>query len=171
MNPEIISSAPILLAGLSFYGDPFQEAGGWSEENAIGQLWQRFTRLYEKYPEIINRLNTTSFNYEIHLETLETPQTGAYEVFVGFVVDAVTPEIAELSFKQLPEVDYAVFTLQGEAIRGNWSEEIFESWLKNSAYQSAASYLIERYDERFKGMDQIKESVMEVLVPVKKRGV
>lgn len=169
MVPDIIQSPPILLAGLSFFGDPFQEVGGWREENAIGQVWKRFMRLYETHTELINAVNISKKNYELHIESLETADTGEYEVFVGIEVGQVFDDLPNLLFKQLPQVEYAIFTLHGEEIRGNWSESIFEKWLKNSPYESAAPYLIERYDERFKGMDQIEQSVMEVLVPVRKR--
>ena len=32
----------IFLIGCSFYGDPFTGSAGWTEENEIGRLWNRF---------------------------------------------------------------------------------------------------------------------------------
>jgi hypothetical protein len=37
-----------ILAGLSFFGDPFAQSAGWTEENEIGRLWTRFMRLRDE---------------------------------------------------------------------------------------------------------------------------
>lgn len=169
MIPEIIHLSPLLLAGLNFFGDPFQEADGWSEENAIGRLWQRFMRLSEFSQAELNARKIGDFAYEVHIETPETPISGAYEVFVGVQVESLFDDIPHLVFKQLPNTKYALFTLKGKEINGNWTEIIFEDWLKTSPYESSAPYIIERYDERFKGIDQIDESIIDVLVPIKER--
>ena len=42
MEPKIVDSDRMLLLGLDFFGDPFQSSSGWTEENEIGRLWQRF---------------------------------------------------------------------------------------------------------------------------------
>ncbi len=42
MEPKITDRERISLAGLSFFGDPFKEKGGWTGENEIGRLWKRF---------------------------------------------------------------------------------------------------------------------------------
>jgi hypothetical protein len=39
MEPRIIESNEIAIAGMVFYGDPFAVGDGWSEENEIGKLW------------------------------------------------------------------------------------------------------------------------------------
>ena len=41
MDPKIIEKATILLAGFSFYGNPFDTKDPWTEENEIGKVWQR----------------------------------------------------------------------------------------------------------------------------------
>ena len=48
MKPRITDKRKILLAGKDFFGDPYEKAGGWSEGNAIGQLWKRFENFYQK---------------------------------------------------------------------------------------------------------------------------
>ena len=42
MEPRIVESERIILVGFSFFGDPFALSAGWTEENEIGRLWQRF---------------------------------------------------------------------------------------------------------------------------------
>jgi hypothetical protein len=38
MEPKIIEKKVIILVGMDFYGNPYEKAGGWSEQNAIGEL-------------------------------------------------------------------------------------------------------------------------------------
>ena len=68
--------------------------------------------------------------------------------------------------KVLPPTKYAVFTLAGEEITSDWHQMIHRDWLPDSGYQIAYDYAIERYDERFKGLDKIADSVLEVYIPV-----
>ena len=42
-------------------------------------------------------------------------------------------------------------------------------WMLNSAYESVYSYGFQRYDERFRGVDNLAESELDVYVPVKKK--
>ena len=39
-------------------------------------------------------------------------------------------------------------------------------WLAQSGYQRAFPYGFQRYDERFKGVDELEGSVLEVYLPV-----
>ena len=49
MKPAIVKQPQMLLVGFSFFGDPFQMAAGWSEENEIGRTWKRFTAFLENH--------------------------------------------------------------------------------------------------------------------------
>jgi predicted transcriptional regulator YdeE len=71
--------------------------------------------------------------------------------------------------KLLPAVTYAVFTLRGEAIVGDWGREIYEEWLPNSVYELAGQFHIQYHDGSFKGFDRLAESSLDVYVPVKRR--
>ncbi len=51
MVPRIIEQDSIILAGIDFYGYPYEEAGGWSSQNAIGELWDRFTRFCDMHED------------------------------------------------------------------------------------------------------------------------
>jgi predicted transcriptional regulator YdeE len=158
----------MLLAGMSFFGDPFHAATGWSIENEIGRLWKRLMPFVQMEAERLAPYQVKpDLFYEVHIETLETASTGEMEVFAGYEVNHLADLWPYLSYKQLPQIAYACFTLKGEQITGDWTELIFEDWLKHSAYENALPYLIERYDSRYKGVDQIDQSELDVLVPVK----
>lgn len=107
--------------------------------------------------------------YELHLEHPETPQTGEYEVFVGLEVGALEDVPLALCVKILPPATYAVFVLQGEEIVSDWGQKIYEEWMPGAGYESAGAYGLQRYDRRFKGLDRLAESLIEVYVPVRRR--
>ncbi len=163
MQPKIIDSEKIILAGMSFYGDPFDTHSGWDEENHIGQLWKRFFRFLAKKGEAIQ----PSGLYEVHIYSDETREKGLFEVFVGFQVTEISEIPLELLIKVLPVTQYAIFTFQGEQITADW-EKIMEQWLADSGYQSPNTYNFQYYDERFKGMDQLAESTLDVYIPIQK---
>ena len=161
MQPVIQRYPRIILAGFSFFGDPFHSHAGWTETNEIGRLWQRllqFLALPGKLPA------HPSVTYEVHLMNHKTPQTGEFEVFVGFEISDMNQVPVELCLKILPEADYAVFTLSGEQIHSD--EPIVDSWLTTSGYRQAFSFSAQRYDQRFKGLDRLNESTLDVLVPI-----
>ena len=105
--------------------------------------------------------------YELHVTHEETAVKGEYEVFVGVEVEALEDVPVCLLIKILPATDYVVFTLEGEAITSDWSKMIQE-WMGQSGYRQAYGYAFQRYDQRFKGLDQIEESVLDVYVPIVK---
>lgn len=165
MEPRIIVLERQIIAGFGFFGDPFAAGSGWTEENEIGQLWQRFMRFWEeqgsKTPELI-----PAFWYEIHTITDECREKGFFDVFVGVGATEMNGLIPGLLYKILPEGTYAVFTLSGQMITSDWSHEMEESWLPASGYRERLPMAVQRYDGRFKGLDRIAESELDVLVPV-----
>lgn len=162
MQPVIQHRSRLILAGVSFFGDPFHSHAGWTEANEIGRLWHRLMSLLSRpgspYP------HHPAESYEIHLQYPETLQTGEYEVFVGFTIEALDHVPVELGLKVLPEADYAIFTLRGEQIR--CEEPFIDGWLAESGYRLVTPVYIQRYDQRFKGLDQLADSEIDLLVPV-----
>lgn len=161
MQPVIQHRSRLILAGVSFFGDPFHSHAGWTEANEIGRLWHRLMSLLSRpaspYPPPIE-------SYEIHLQYPETLQTGEYEVFAGFAIETLDRVPVELSLKILPEADYAIFTLRGEQIQND--EPLVDRWLAESGCRLVDPVYIQRYDQRFKGLDQIADSEIDLLVPV-----
>jgi AraC family transcriptional regulator len=170
MEPKIIETQQMLLVGASFFGDPFKLSGGWTEENEIGRTWQRLMAFLEKHPGSIRHVVADNVAYELHVYHPETPQTGEFEVFVGLEVDKLEDVPLEFCAKVLPPATYAVFTLQGEQITSDWPMMIFSEWLPQAGYEGEHTHSIQRYDERFKGVDRIAESILDIYIPVKDRG-
>lgn len=157
-----------MLVGFSFFGDPFAASGGWTEENEIGRLWSRFGAYLEQHSGEIRHARDINIGYEVHIEHPDTPLKGHYEVFVGIEVAQLEDVPPALLVKMLPPAQYATLALSGEQITMDWSKQIYSEWLPAAGYQAARGYMFERYDERFKGLDNLEESVMEIFIPVQR---
>jgi predicted transcriptional regulator YdeE len=165
MEPKIVHLDQIILAGFSFFGDPFAESSGWTEENEIGRLWNRFMVYLSQHRDRLQDVKEEGVAYEVHVESEETATKGHQEVFVGLAVERATDVPVELLVKVLPPATYAVFTLRGEQITGDWSA-IIGAWLNQAPYEPLGSYGFQRYDERFQSIDQLSASTLEVYVPL-----
>jgi AraC family transcriptional regulator len=167
MEPKLIDAGPMTLVGLSFFGDPFRLHGGWEEENEIGRLWARFMAYWsQRAPEIRHVVDPTVM-YEVHVEHAEMAQTGEFEVFCGVEVARLDELPVELVAKVLPATRYAVFTLHGAEIASDWNQ-MMADWMARAVVQRAYAYGFQRYDERFKGVDRMEESVLEAYVPIRR---
>jgi predicted transcriptional regulator YdeE len=167
VEPQLIDRDQIILVGFSFFGDPFKFSGGWSEENEIGRLWKRFTTYLDEAGAQIRNIKAGGGFYELHIDHPEMERTGEFEIFVGVEVDRLEDVPVRLSIKLLPPTKYAVFTLVGQQIVADWSAEM-QDWLTRSGHQRAYAYGFQYYDERFKGMQHIDESVLDMYVPVRR---
>jgi AraC family transcriptional regulator len=167
MEPTIIQKDHIFLLGFSFFGDPFETSAGWTEENEIGRLWNRFIAYFSEHGEQINHLKSADRMYEVHIYHKETEEMGHFEVFVGVEVERYEDPPVTLLAKILPATQYAMFTLEGEQITSDWPWELSADWLPQRGLQMSHPFDFQLYDERFKGLDPIDESILEVYVPVK----
>ena len=168
MEAKIFETGQMTLLGFGFFGDPFSLSGAWSEQNEIGRLWNRFMAYLTEHHHQIEHITGDRVMYEVHISHEETGVTGEHEVFVGLEVDDLEEVPVELLVKVLPAVTYAVFTLRGTQIISDWTQMVLTDWMPGSGYEMAHQYSIQRYDERFKGVDHIEESVLDVYVPVKR---
>jgi predicted transcriptional regulator YdeE len=164
MKPTIVERDKIILVGFTFFGDPFQ-AGEWTEENEIGRLWKRFMAYLAEHSQRIKQA-VPGAAYELHLEHAETATKGHFEIFVGMEVERLAEMPVELVAKILPAATYAVFTLSGPEINSDWPRQIYQVWLPGSGYQAPFGYNFQYYDHRFKGMDRLAESEIDVYVPL-----
>ncbi len=167
MDTKILTEQEFLVVGMSFYGDPFTQASGWDEDNEIGLLWKRFMAFYYENNEAIKHKVAPDVCLEIHIETKETTEKGNVEVFVGVIVDKLEATPVECVVKVLPVTQYAVFTLQGQQITSDWSKMVY-GWLPSAGYCISYKYTIQYYDSRFKGLDKIEESSLDIYLPVKR---
>ena len=165
MEPKIIQQEALLLAGMSFYGDPFASSDPWSEENQIGRVWQRLMRYIESHANDLAWDPLKTPYYEVHLFGPETEAQGLFEVFVGARIKALDRLPYGLVAKRLPASQYAVFTFKGRAIVDDWEREIL-TWLDQNGYQEAYPFNFQYYDERFKGLDPVDDSIIDVYIPI-----
>lgn len=171
MNPKIITKDSIILVGMSFYGDPFANSSLWSEENEIGSLWKRFMNFISSKPKAIQNIIHPNQCFEIHFTTDETHINGNREVFIGVMVEDIHEVPLECVIKKLPKTEYAIFNIKGEKITSDWLGEIFMKWMPISRYKSHYNYSIQVYDDRFKGMDKIDESEIDVYIPIERESI
>lgn len=167
METKIVNETSIILAGMSFYGDPFDSSDAWSEENQIGRLWQRLMTYLESHQDSLPCNMEQGASYEVHIYGPETETKGLFEVFVGLRIFEVENVPFDLAVKVLPPTTYAVFTLTGKAIIEDWEKKMM-AWLEQEGYRETYPYNFQYYDARFKGMDRIDESQIDVYIPVEK---
>ena len=167
METKIVDKTSIILAGMSFYGDPFDSSDAWSEENQIGRLWQRLMTYLERHQDSLQEDMQQGASYEVHIYGPETETKGLFEVFVGLRISEVENVPFDLTIKVLPAATYAVFTLTGKRIIEDWEKEM-KVWLEQQGYREAYPYNFQYYDARFKGMDRINESQIDVYIPIEK---
>jgi hypothetical protein len=67
MDVRIVERGQMILVGMSFYGDPFAESGGWTEENEIGRLWERFMAYLAAHAGAIRHTTEERVAYEVHV--------------------------------------------------------------------------------------------------------
>jgi AraC family transcriptional regulator len=170
IEPTIIEKDQMILVGFSFFGDPFAMSGDWTEENEIGRLWKRFDKYMENNGSRIKYIKR-SLGLELHIEHEETAAKGIYEVFVGMEVEKLEDMPVQVLIKILPPTSYAVFTFKGKQITSDWPRMIHHEWMQQSKYQAAYKYEFQLYDERFKGLQNIDESEIDVYIPVKLKNV
>lgn len=166
MKAEIVEKPAMLLVGFDFFGDPFRSYGGWSEENEIGRLWLRWITYLESAQPYLPYTVPDHVMYEVHIYHPETLQTGEFEVFVGVEVSTFGALPPEVVAKMLPAGRYAVFTLAGQEITADWPWMMDAEWLPALGARRRTTFTLQRYDARFKGMDAIDESELDVYVPL-----
>lgn len=164
----ILKKPQIILAGFSFFGDPFSVSAEWTEENEIGRLWQRFMTFTTKSSEAQRCFANAGIAYEVWIEHDDTAAKGHVEVFIGMEVEGPEDVPVELLLKVLPSAAYAVFCLKGQDITSDWNTAV-QGWMAENDYENALPYGFQLYDQRFKGMDKIDESVIDAYVPVKRK--
>ncbi|MBN1401067.1 MAG: GyrI-like domain-containing protein [Anaerolineae bacterium] len=165
MQTTILEQEPILLAGMSYFGNPFvqPEEGG---EVPIHRLWARVVAFLELNPDALPPLVAPGVVYEVHVPHTKERESGRHEAFVGVEVATVRGLPVLLQAKMLPARLYLRVLLQGREIVSDWFDPIVQDWLPKARHRLADSFSYQRYDHRFKGGDRLAESEMEVYVPV-----
>jgi AraC family transcriptional regulator len=166
MKPRMTDKKKFILVGMDFYGNPYREAGGWSTQNDIGQLWQRFSNFYEKRKDSIRHLVSES-GYELWIDFEGEEDTKNNYIFVGVEVEKLDNLPLELVARILPETRYAVFALKGDEFKSDWPSRVLSEWLPEAGLEQSFTYIIEYYDpQRFQGLDSA-DSELDIYVPVR----
>jgi len=166
MKPFITKKPEMHIAGMSFFGDPFSTHGGWDGKNEIGRVWARFMKYLGENEKKFQSISYPNALFEVHTYNDETITKGIFEVFVGARLNTLEDIPLELLIKSIPASEYALFTFGGEEISSDWYLSI-DQWIAEAGYQRAHPFSFQYYDERFKGMDKIAESTLDVYMPVK----
>jgi len=165
-DPLLISKDRMVIGGINYYGDPIENHEGWNVENEIGKLWNRFMYLYFQKKDAISAIINENAFYEIHIQTdKDCENNNEYGIMVGVELKDIVDMPEEMVLKVFGERKYLAFTLEGIEIVENW--KLMSEWIDKSEYVIDGDYVIQKYDERFKGMDKIEQSVMEAWFPVK----
>lgn len=180
MDARITDGVDFFLVGLSFFGDPFSGNAGWTEENEIGRLWSRFMRYRNEaggdFPPVSPiplpgySGASESLMFEAHIFDSDTVKTGHYEVFVGYPTDLKSGVVripTLLSVKHFVSAKTAWFSLSGTAMADEDSYKAMENWIAERGFVRDGSGTCNVYDERFKGLDRLDESVIDVFIPVR----
>ena len=174
MESRIVERGETVLAGMSFFGNPFSQASAWDADNEIGALWKRFMAFLADVPGAIReRAGPEGVMYELHAYASETPRTGRYEVFVGVEVSRSAAIPVFCSLKIIPAGEYVLVTAHGVEIRQDWtawSDRIADQCLGSAGRTASNAFVVEVYDRRFKGMDRLEESELDFLVPLEALG-
>ena len=173
MNVQIVEREAITYAGMSYYGPLTGE--GWSSENPIGQLWQRFNSFFDDTPAFSQEQAVNpGIGYEISIWSEdELQESKSFYVFVGVEVHDLAGIHPKLVGKVLPATTYAHFTPRGKEIT-TWERRFYEEWLPASEFRLQAysnyHFQIQAYEEgRFKGLgDLLEESEIDVYIPVER---
>lgn len=166
MKTELVHLDSIMLGGFSFYGDPISTKGSWDSENEIGKTFSRYSQFELEHPKRDYSACKDRI-YEVHIYGSETPTHGYFEVFIGEEVTSAQLPIC-LSSKYIAAADYLKVTLCGNEIISDWYCSIYKEVLPELGVKALNSYVLQVYDERFKGMEQVGESVMEAYIPVER---
>lgn len=165
-GPRLVDYPQLLVVGLNFFGDPFDTSAGWTEDNEIGRLWKRLMAFLKNHDDDIRHIRNSEAMLEIHVWGESATITGEFDVFVGLEVTAFENVPLPLVAKILPATTYAIFTLEDNEITGDWAQTIYHGWMRDNNYRAAHEFMIQWYDSRFKGLDQLAGSELDVYIPV-----
>jgi AraC family transcriptional regulator len=170
MNPHLTEPFILKLLGSVYYGDPFHSHKGGSIKNEIGHLWQRFGKTYSKHVnELQNVIVDKNVAWEAHIQTEEYSTSKEYTIFAGMQVTKQPTSPIDFFYKELPKTKYAVFELKGTEFSTGLAY-IYNTWLPASEYKESHGYMLWRYDEKTKNLDD-PDCILEAYIPVEEKTV
>lgn len=169
-TPRLVQRPRLVLAGMSFHGNPFTSHAGWTEENEIGRLWSRLMAYLETAPEVFRR---AAVGYELHVGAAQSSVDGEFEVFTGFEMPGgesgdLLGLPVELAVKVVPAGLYAEVDLRVDQMTAD--DPIMERWMRETGHRESGPFVLMGYDERYRGVDDPEQSVLTLWVPVRPTG-
>ena len=165
-KPQIVELGPLMLAGVSFFGDPFTFHNEWEYDNEIGQLWSRFYQLLESEPDFKQQVLSAVVQYEMHLMHPQSRETGAYEVFIGIPVQDAAQVPLHLLIKNAPAKRYLQYRVSGQAIMDDIQSMPIAKDAETLGVTVAPDYHFVGYDKEFLGMERLDESTVLIFIPL-----
>ena len=170
MEYELIEKEKIKLIGLNYHGSIAEN--GVAFEEMVEDLWRRLSEFcINRWESIEDEVINPEHSYEVQVwNEEELEKSGQMNVFVGFEFADLERIPVQLVAKVLPGGKYLAFTLEGEEIRA-WEEYLLREWFPGSDYwlRSFDEQLFHVqcfHENKFKGIDNLEESELKVLVPV-----
>jgi AraC family transcriptional regulator len=170
MKPRVTKPISLKLVGCVYYGDPFHSHKEGSIKNEIGRLWERFGKTYSAHiDELKDIIVEKNAAWEAHIQTEEYVTSKEYTVFAGIQVSEPPTSPIDFFYKELPKTKYAVFKLKGSEFPAGL-EYIYNEWLPASEYKESHGYMLWRYDEKTKGLDD-PDCILEAYIPIEEKKV
>ena len=168
MKPRVTEPISLKLLGCVFYGDPFHSYKEGSIQNEIGLLWERFEKTVSNHIDEIQRIAVEkNVAWEAHIQTQEYENTKKYSIFAGIEVNDPATTPINFFYKELPRTRYAVFEIKGNTFTTGL-EYIYNTWLPASEYKEAHGYMLWRYDEKTKNLED-PDCVLEAYIPIEEK--
>ncbi|MBS3790053.1 MAG: GyrI-like domain-containing protein [Candidatus Thermoplasmatota archaeon] len=172
MEHEIVEKEKMKLIGLNYHGSITEN--GVAFEESVEDLWRRLSEFcMNSWDSIEKGVINPELSYEIQIwNEEELDETGRMSVFVGIEYKDFDSIPVQLGGKILPGGKYLSFTFEGEEING-WEEYLLQEWFPESDYwlrpfDGQVFHIQCFHEDKFKGVENIEESELKVLVPVEK---
>ncbi|PKL25771.1 MAG: hypothetical protein CVV47_03770 [Spirochaetae bacterium HGW-Spirochaetae-3] len=155
-----------VLVGMNFFGNPFQAAGAWDEDNEIGSLWKRLMAYLAEFPGAVEASPPGDPAwFEAHVMHPASAATGNYEVFIGAETRAPLEAPPAFVVKSLPARDYAVVSVEGADMAPGWEERLAADAVGRYGRALDRRWGLQRYDSRFTGLGD-PGSTLEIWSPL-----
>jgi len=131
------------------------------DQSDIGTIWNMFVEMEDQiqYAE-------KDFGYELHIFPDRLDKSQEIVVMVSYNVDKVEKIPLPMMIKKLPKTKYAIFDYHVKDGDYSWINNQIDTWIESSKYQISPNYSIQRYDQRFKGMED-EQSIIQFYIPIK----
>ena len=170
MKPRVTKPISLKLLGCVYYGNPFHSHKEGNIKNEIGRLWERFEKTCSTHIDNVKKLLVEkNVAWEAHIQTQEYGNTKEYTIFAGIEVSRPASTPINFFYKELPKTKYAVFKIKGNSFTTSL-DYIYNTWLPTSKYKESHGYMLWRYDEKTKDLDD-PECILEAYIPIEEKNV